>query len=96
MAAKNPWHDSTDIERSNIDILTPTFGFPQIISVATHILNNSSSFIDLIFTTPPNLVAESGVHSFLRANCHPPVTYVKLNLNVIYHLLVKEKYGTTK
>ena len=56
-------NDSTDTEGSKIDILTSTFGFHQIINEATHILNNSSSCIDLIFTSQPNLVTESGVHS---------------------------------
>ena len=47
----NSWYsnDSTDIEESKIDILTSTFGFHQIINEATHILNNSSSCIALIF-----------------------------------------------
>ena len=77
-------NDSTDIEGSKIDILTSTFGFHQIINEATHILNNSSSCIDLIFTSQPNLVTESGVHSSLHANCHHQITYLKFNLNVIY------------
>ena len=47
--------------KSKIYILTSSFGFNQIINELTHILNNSSSCIDLIFTSQPNLVAESGV-----------------------------------
>ena len=82
----NSWYrnDSTDTEGSTIDILAPIFGFHQIIKEATHILNNSSSCIDLIFTSQPNSVTESGVHSSLYANCHHQITYVKFNLNVIY------------
>ena len=85
-AESNSWYrnDSTDTEGSKIDILTSTFGFHQIINEATHILNNSSSCIDLIFTSQPNLVTESGVHSSLHENCHYQITYVKFNLNVIY------------
>ena len=56
-------NENTDTEGSKIDILTSTFGFDQIINEATNILNNSSSCIDLIFTSQPNLVTESGVHS---------------------------------
>ena len=84
-AKSNSWYrnDSTDTEGSKIDILTSTFGFHQIINEATHILNNSSSCIDLIFTSQPNLVTESGVHSSLHANCHHQITYAKFNLNVI-------------
>ena len=85
-AKSNSWYrnDSTDTEGSKIDILTSTFGFHQIINEATHILNNSSSCIDLIFTSQTNLVTESGVHSSLHENCHHQITYVKFNLNVIY------------
>ena len=76
--------DSTDTERSKIDILTPTFGFHQIINEASLFLNNSSSCIDLIFTSQPNLVTESGVHYSLHANCHHQIIYAKFNLNVIH------------
>ena len=52
-AKLNSWYtnDSTDIEGSKIDILTSIFVFHQIINEATHILNDSSSCIDLIFTS---------------------------------------------
>ena len=75
-AKSNSWYrnNSTDTEGSKIDILTSTFGFHQIINEATHILNNSSSCIDLIFTSQPNLVKESGVHSSLHANCDHQIT----------------------
>ena len=77
-------NDSTNFEGSKIDFLTSSFGFHQIINKLTHILNNSSSCIDLIFTTQPNLVIESGAHSYLHANCHHQLAYVKFNLNVFY------------
>ena len=47
-------------------------------------MNNSSFCIDLIFTSQPNLVTKSGVHSSLHTNCHHQITYVKFNSNVIY------------
>ena len=77
-AKLNSWYtnDSTDIEGSKIDILTSSFGFHKIMNEATHILNNSSSCIDLISTSQLNLVTESGVHSSLRANCCHQITYV--------------------
>ena len=48
-AKSNSWctNDSTDIEGSETDILTSSFGFHQIINEATHILNNSPTCIDL-------------------------------------------------
>ena len=44
-------NDSTNFESLKIDFLMSSFGFHQIINKSTHILNNSSSCIDLIFTT---------------------------------------------
>ena len=77
-------NDNTNIEGLKIDILTASFGFNQIINEPCHILNNSSSCIDLIFTSKLNLVIESGVHSSFHANCHHQITQVKFALNVIY------------
>ena len=97
-AKSKSWYtnDSTNFEGSKIDFLTSSFGFHQIINKPTHILNNSSSCIDLIFTTQPNLVMESGVHSSLHANCHHQLPYVKFNLNIFYHRLINEKCGIIK
>ena len=57
---------------------------PTIISDPTHILPNSSSCIDLIFTNQPNLVTESGVYPSLLLKCHYQIVFAKLNLNVEY------------
>ena len=73
-----------DTEESKIDNLTSSFGFHQIINETTHVLNNCPSCIVLIFTSQPNLVAKSEVHSSLHANCHHQITYIIFNLNVIY------------
>ena len=47
-----------------------------------HILENSFSCIDLIFTTQPNMVLESGVHHSLHQNCHHQIIFAKFNLKV--------------
>ena len=60
------------------------FGLSQIITEATHILESSSSCIDLIFTTQPNLMVESGVHPSLRPNCHRQIVFAKFNLQIYY------------
>ena len=62
--------DNTNFEGSKIYFLTSSFSFHQIMNKPTHILNNSSSCIDLIFATQTDLVMECGVHSSLHANCH--------------------------
>ena len=77
-------HDTTTYEGSKIDAITSQFGLKQLIQEPTHILTDSSSCIDLIFTSQPNLVMESGVHSSLHQNCHHQLLYTKVNLKVSY------------
>ena len=64
--------------------MTSQFGLSQIIKEATHILESYSSCIDLIFTTQPNLVVESGVHPSLHPNCHHHIVFAKFNLQIYY------------
>ena len=71
-------------ECSKIDAVTSQFGLQQLINEPTHLVANSSSCIDLIFTSQPNLVMESGVHSSLHPNCHHQITYAKFNLKIHY------------
>ena len=47
-------------------------------------MQNSSSCIDLIFTSQPNIVIESGVHPSLHPNCHHQIIFVKFNLKIYY------------
>ena len=77
-------NDVTKYEGSKIDGVTSQFGLQQIIKEPTHITGDSSSCIDLIFTTQPYLVMESGVHSSLHSNCHHHITFAKFNLKIHY------------
>ena len=79
-------HDKTTSESSEIDAITSQCGLQQLIKEPTHILGNSSSCIDLIFTSHPSLVMESGVHPSLHSNCHHQVTYAKFDLKIHYPL----------
>ena len=83
-AKSNIWFegDKTTYEGSKIDGITSTFGLQQIINEPTHIIGDSSSCIDLIFTSQPNLVMESGEHSSLHPNCNHQITYAKFNLKI--------------
>ena len=56
----------------------------QLISNPTHLLPNSSSGINLIFTDQPNLVVDSGAHPSLYLNCHHQITFSRYNLNAEY------------
>ena len=76
--------DKTMYEGSKIDGITSTFGLQQIINEPTYIIRDSFSCNDLIFTSQPNLVMESRVHSSLHPNCHHQITYAKFNLKMYY------------
>ena len=64
--------------------MTSQFGLSQIINEASRNLETSSSCIDLIFTTQPNFVIESGVHPSLHPNCHHQIVFAKINLKIYY------------
>ena len=45
----------------------------------THLMGDSKSCIDLIFTDQPNLIIESGVNPSLHEQCHHQIVYGKLS-----------------
>ena len=55
----------------------------QVISDPTHILESSSTCIDLIFTLQLNLVMNSGVHSSLHPNLHQ-IIHLKFSFKILY------------
>ena len=67
-----------------IDSLTSMFGLYQVMSGPTHILFQSSSFVDLIFTYRHHLVTDCGIHASLHPSCHHQITYGKINLKITY------------
>ena len=77
-------NDITTHEGSEIDGVTSQFGLEQIIKEPMHIIGDSSLCIDLMFTTQPNLVMESGVHYSLHSSCHHHITFAKFNLKIHY------------
>ena len=58
--------DVTTHEGTHIGSLITMHGLQQLISHPTHLLPNSSSCIDLIFTDQPNLAVKSGIHPSLH------------------------------
>ena len=77
-------HDKTNFEGSTIESITSQFGLHQLINEPTHLLQNSSSCIDLIFTSQPNIEVESGVHSSLHPNCRHQIIFAKFILKIYY------------
>ena len=85
--SKSWWKkDITSNEGSQIDSIASTYGLQQLMLDPTHILPNSSTCIDLIFTDQPNLFVESDIHPYLHTNCHYQITFCKFNLVTEYPL----------
>ena len=76
--------DKPTIEGTQLESFTSVYGFHQLISQPTHLLPQTSSYIDLIFADEPNLIVDSGVHHLLHSNCQHQITYCKLNVNTEY------------
>ena len=75
-------NDINSYEGLKIDTITSQFGLQQLINEPTHLTANSSSCIDLIFTSQPNLVM--GSHSSVHPNCHHQIVFAKINLKIYY------------
>ena len=58
-------YDIWNNEGVQIDSVTSIHDLEQLLYEPTHILSNSSSCIDLIFTSQRNLVVDSGTHPSL-------------------------------
>ena len=83
--SSNWWkNDLSTSEGTQFDSLTTSYGLSRIISDPTHILPNSFSCTDLIFTNQPNLETESGVYPSLHPKCRHQIVFAKLNLKVEY------------
>ena len=60
--------DKTSYKVSKIDAITSQFGLQQLINEPTHFVTDSTSCIDLIFTSQPNLVMELIITSKLPSS----------------------------
>ena len=70
----------TTTEGEEIEFVNPQFGLHQMINEPTYVLENSSSCIDLVFTSQPNLGVDSAIHPYLHPNFYHQVVYAKYNL----------------
>ena len=83
--SKTWWvHDITNNEGTQIESISSLYGFSQLISESTNILQNSLSCIELIFPDQPNLVINSRIKPSLHENCLHQITYAKFNLQMIH------------
>ena len=83
--SKSWWvHNIPNNEGTQIESISSLYGFSQLILEPTHIFQNSSSCIYLIFTDQINYVINSGIKPSLHENCHHEITYAKFNLQIIH------------
>ena len=73
--------DKENNEGREISSLTSA-GYSQLIDQPTHITKESSSCIDLIFTSNPSFISASGVELSLYEKCHHNLIYGKIDFNV--------------
>ena len=94
---KPNWYinNKTTTVGAKIEFVTLQYGLHQITIEPTHILDNSSSCIDLIFTSQANLVLDSGVHLYLYPDCHHQIEYAKFNLKIHFSVPYKREYDIT-
>ena len=74
--------DTSDNIGKELDTITLTAGYSQIIDKPIHFTNNSSSCIDLIFTSNPSILVDSGIEKSLSSSCHHDIIYGKINFRV--------------
>ena len=67
-----------------IDSIANRYNLNQLIQEPTHIHNSSPSCIDLLFTSQPTIVMESGIHSSLHSYCHHQIVFAKFTLFIFY------------
>ena len=75
-------NDITNSFGKEIETLTSSAGYSQLIDKPTHIINDSRSCIDLIFCTNKNVITNSGVDVSIYKTCHHNIIFGKINISV--------------
>ena len=76
-------YDTKTSRGAHLDSPMTLYGLNQLKAEPSHILDHSSSCIDLIFTNQPNFIKESEIHPY-SPKCHHQIIYSKLNLKIEY------------
>ena len=74
--------DENDIAGLEIDNITTTAGYSQLINKPTHFINGTSSCIDLIFSSNVSFIRNYGIEQSIYEKCHHNITYGTLDFNV--------------
>ena len=65
-----------------LDNITTTSGYNHMINKPTHYINESSSCIDLTFSSNVDVMKNCGVKQSLYEICHLNIIYGTLNFNI--------------
>ena len=65
-----------------LDTLTSTAGYTQLIDKPTHFFSGGCSCIDLIFCNKPELISEYGIDHSLFQTCHHNLIFGKINAKI--------------
>ena len=74
--------DKHNAAGETLQTYTTTAGYSQLINKPTHCVNDSSSCINLIFTSYTNLVTDFGVDPTLCKTYHHNLIFEKINFNI--------------
>ena len=74
--------DKNNIAVLEIDNITTTAGYSQLINKPTHFINGTSSCIDLIFCSNVSFIRNYGIEQSIYEKCHHNITYGTLDFNV--------------
>ena len=77
-------NDQSSSEGTQLESLSLLYGMKQLIVESTHVLENSSSCIDLIFTNQTSLIINAGVHLSVHSKFSHRNIYAKPNLKIEY------------
>ena len=83
-AKSSKWCNSDKSNRAGIELdnITTSAGYSQLINEPTHIINKTSSYIDLIFSSDLNVTRNCGIEKTIYEKCHNDIIYGTLNFNV--------------
>ena len=88
------WQNDNESNEGKIfESITADLGLHQLISEPTHVMGDSKSCINLIFTDKPNLIIRSGVHPSLHNQCHHHIVHGKLSVSNTAPLHMPAGYG---
>ena len=74
--------DKSNSAGIELDNITTSAGYSQLINQLTHFVNKTCSCIDLIFSSDLNITRNCGIEKTIHEKCHHDIVYGTLNFHV--------------